>query len=43
MIAIGLVISVYDEEVKKSEEEIVEQYEERRNDLRVIGRRWQPK
>lgn len=43
MIAIGLVISIYDEEVKKSEEEIVEQYEERRNDLRVVGRRWQPK
>ncbi len=42
MIAIGLALAVYDDEVKRAQEEEVRKPQERRNDLRVVSRRWQP-
>lgn len=42
MAAIGLALSVYDDEVERAEKEAAVQPVERRNDLRVVSRRWHP-
>ena len=42
MIAIGLALSVYDDEVERAEAAAVAEPKERRNDLRVVSRRWHP-
>ncbi len=42
MISIGLVLSVYDDEVQREEALAAAEPEERRNDLRVVSRRWRP-
>lgn len=42
MLAIGLALSVYDDEVKQAEKAAVVEPVERRNDLRVVSRRWHP-
>lgn len=42
MVAIGLALSVYDDEVERSAREAITQPVDRRNDLRVVSRRWHP-
>lgn len=42
MVAIGLALSVYDDEVERAAREAITQPVDRRNDLRVVSRRWHP-
>jgi hypothetical protein len=40
MAAIGLALSVYDDEVEREKAVALSEPEERRSDLRVVSRRW---
>jgi cell division protein FtsW len=40
MAAIGLALSVYDDEVEREKTAALAEPEERRSDLRVVSRRW---
>ena len=42
MAAIGLALSVYDDEVEREKAAAIAEPEERRGDLRVVSRRWHP-
>ena len=40
LIAVGLALSVYNDELIKEKERVVAEPQERRNDLKVVSRRW---